>query len=345
MDGGNGIDTVDYRSRTNNLTIVIDGNPNDGEIGEGDDVADTVEVVYGGSGNDAISDANGVGPTVDRSFYGFDGNDTLVSSVGADPLNGGAGQDYLYGGDGEDTLIGGPGNDTMCGGNGGDNVTYYNYALNVHAAIGTNSGNGAKNESDLIGPDVEQLAGGDGNDSLTGSNRMDVLYGGAGNDTLLGLNADDRLNGGGAMTSSAAETATTRWWPAPAKIASAAAQARRTKLHTTRAARPDASGKWPEQQRRARRERSYQHRCRNPRRRRGQRLDHRQRQRRHPARSTVTTPSAATAAPIRFSAATAPIRSSAARGPTPSTPLTAKPTQSTAATARTISCRMWDWMW
>ncbi|CAN5392060.1 hypothetical protein BH09PLA1_BH09PLA1_03980 [soil metagenome] len=196
MDGGNDKDTVDYRSRTADLTIIIDGNPNDGESGEGDDVADTVEYVLGGSGNDLITDAGGVGLDIDRAFYGGDGNDTLIGDVGKDRLNGGRGDDYLYGGDDEDTLIGGPGNDTMRGGNDGDNVTYYNYTLSVVVAIGTNSGNGAKNESDLIGPDIEQVSGGDGNDLITGSKRMDVLYGGPGNDTLVGLNGDDRLNGG-----------------------------------------------------------------------------------------------------------------------------------------------------
>jgi Ca2+-binding RTX toxin-like protein len=201
MDGGNGLDTADYRSRSGDLTIIIDGQANDGESGEGDDVADTTEYVYGGSGNDWISDANGIGPDTNRAFYGFNGNDTLIGSAGNDRLNGGAGADYLYGGDNEDTLIGGPGNDTMRGGNHGDSVDYYNYTLNVTARIGTNSGNGAKNESDLIGPDVEQLVGGSGNDSLTGAqgsnaNGMDVLYGNAGNDTLSGLGGNDRLNGG-----------------------------------------------------------------------------------------------------------------------------------------------------
>jgi hypothetical protein len=51
------------------------------------------------------------------------------------------------------------------------------------------------NENDNIQPDVEDVTGGDGDDSITGSPGDNQLDGGLGNDTLVGNGGDDALFG------------------------------------------------------------------------------------------------------------------------------------------------------
>ncbi len=89
--GGDGFDTADYSARTAPLTIDLDDADDDGEAGEGDNVAMTIERVLGGSGNDTIT--------------GNAGPNDLVGNLGTDTLNGLAGDDRLFGRDGlVDTL-------------------------------------------------------------------------------------------------------------------------------------------------------------------------------------------------------------------------------------------------
>ena len=89
LDGGSGQDTVDYRGRHAKLTVTVGNKANDGEKGEGDNLVNTIEVVFGGSAADKLT--AGVKPAV---LYGRGGNDTLT---------GGKGKDYLDGGEASDT--------------------------------------------------------------------------------------------------------------------------------------------------------------------------------------------------------------------------------------------------
>src|SRR5207247_296219 len=91
MQGGGGFDTADFSSRTKDLVITLDNMANDGEVGEGDNVASDVEKVIGGGGNDRI-----VGSSAANVLLGLAGNDTL---------DGGGGNDALFGGSGNDVLI------------------------------------------------------------------------------------------------------------------------------------------------------------------------------------------------------------------------------------------------
>ena len=47
-DGGSGSDTADYSSRGNPVFVDLDGNPDDGEVDEGDNVQNDIETVIGG---------------------------------------------------------------------------------------------------------------------------------------------------------------------------------------------------------------------------------------------------------------------------------------------------------
>ena len=115
--GGNGRDTASYLSRTAAVSVGLGTFPDDGEVGEGDNVRADIEVVWGGSGNDAITTTSGRAVR----FFGFAGNDTLTGSLGGDLLDGGSGNDSLEGNGGADTLLANDGvADTVNGGSGTD---------------------------------------------------------------------------------------------------------------------------------------------------------------------------------------------------------------------------------
>ena len=195
LNGGTGVDWASYRGRPGGVAISLDGAANDGAAGEGDLVANDVEGLLGGSGPDTLAGADGTqlldgGPGPDN-LSGHGGDDVLGDS-GAD----GAG-DSLDGGDGDDLLAGGDGPDVYLGGNGVDAVTdYASRAGSVTATIDDVADDGEAGEGDNVRTDVEDLAGGSGNDSITGSNADNELAGGAGNDSVDGGGGNDGLSGG-----------------------------------------------------------------------------------------------------------------------------------------------------
>src|SRR5205085_821371 len=94
LTGEGGVDTARYNLRTARVTVSLDGVANDGQTGEGDNVA--VENTVGGSGSDHLT--------------GNAGANALSGGGGADVLNGKGGNDTLTGGGGRDraTFAGGP---------------------------------------------------------------------------------------------------------------------------------------------------------------------------------------------------------------------------------------------
>ena len=95
LSGGDGRDTVYYSSRVSPVVVSLDGIPNYGAIGEGDDVRpDTEDIV------------------------GTPGGDTLIGSDAVNFLDGRGGADVIRGMGGDDTLQGGvndPSGDTLIG--------------------------------------------------------------------------------------------------------------------------------------------------------------------------------------------------------------------------------------
>ena len=111
LDGGIGLDTVDYSSRAVAVAVSIGGASDDGQSGEGDTVVD-FETVRGGSGDDVLT--------------GSGGDERLIGGAGADHLEGGTGSDVLIGNAGTDELMasdGINGNDTVDGGADVDTAT------------------------------------------------------------------------------------------------------------------------------------------------------------------------------------------------------------------------------
>ena len=106
--GGDGVDTVDYSARAVNLELSPDGTPNDGAPGEGDNVAQDIENLVGGSGDDFIFGT--AGPNL---IDAGPGNDTVDGLGGGDAINGGPGDDSFFAANGQaDTLDGGAGTDS-----------------------------------------------------------------------------------------------------------------------------------------------------------------------------------------------------------------------------------------
>ncbi len=161
----------------------------------GDDryVVDSSSGAIGGSlqlgdGNDVAS-SNAQNLTLD----GGTGNDVLT---GSGPLVGGTGSDVL-----KPTLLGKP----AVGGDGPGDIDLLSYdqlappapapatalALSKSTPTDVTVGNDGVTKTG-----IEQLAGGRGNDTLTGTGAQDVLYGGEGDDFFDGRGGGDVLDGG-----------------------------------------------------------------------------------------------------------------------------------------------------
>ncbi len=163
--GGAGSDTVSYASRTDGVTVRLNGRADDGAVGENDAVANDIENVTGGSGDD-----------------------TLVGNAGPNTIDGGAGNDYLEPQQGRDTISGGPGT--------GDRVSYQNRTQPVNVSLDGVANDGEAGENDLVGSDVEGIYGGEANDTLTGNAGPNLLRGYGGNDVIDGGAGADTIAGG-----------------------------------------------------------------------------------------------------------------------------------------------------
>jgi serralysin len=181
FDSG-GTDTLDYSGYS--FTQTIDLNPESfsnvgGRIGNVTIAFNTIiENAIGGSGDDLL-------------------NGNSVSNV----LTGGAGNDTLKGNDGDDTLIGGAGNDNLQGGNGIDTVSYATAVsggvlVNLATGAGTFSGSDAAQVGSDTLTGIENIVGGNFDDTLTGDGNANQIDGGSGNDTIFGGGGVDVLIGG-----------------------------------------------------------------------------------------------------------------------------------------------------
>ena len=184
-----GLDRVQYGTRAAGVTVTLLGGADDGNADD-----------------DNGSRRDNVNPDVER-ITATDFNDTLSGTNFANMLNGGLGDDVLSGLNGMDIVVGGVGADDVSGGNQRDTTSYdSSFAGNDHFADVTVTLDGVANDGsteddngsrrDNICVDVENITGGNGNDTLNGNAVPNSLSGGAGDDTLLGLDESDGLGGG-----------------------------------------------------------------------------------------------------------------------------------------------------
>jgi Ca2+-binding RTX toxin-like protein len=161
----------------------------DPTTGKHDCVGPDVENVIGSPYDDVLI-GNDPGPFVDKAGF--------IEPRGNNVLDGGGGDDVLDGRGGSDVLIGGP------SGPKGDTVDYSWETKPVTAQIGGGPTSGSADDlnpgtgtRDTIMPDVENIIGGSGDDTLSGSAADNNIVGGPGNDTIQGDSGNDTLDGQG----------------------------------------------------------------------------------------------------------------------------------------------------
>ncbi len=194
---------------TGNLTLAVGTVIENAIGGSGDDLiyGNTANnFLVGNSGNDSLYGDDG-----NDEIFGSQGDDYLKGGSGDDLIVGNRGDDKMYGGSGDDTMVwnNGDGSDRMDGDSGHDTVQ-------VNGADGAgdefeirSNGDHVEFERVNLGPftldirDTEQLEvrGQGGDDSIDASD-LDAgqiklrLYGGDGDDTITGSEGRDYINGG-----------------------------------------------------------------------------------------------------------------------------------------------------
>jgi Ca2+-binding RTX toxin-like protein len=220
FDGGPGDDRLDGLAGPDKLQGGLNDSGNDRAVGgpgndvlegdAGDDVLDGAaddDQVLGGGGTDTLLGGSGKddlagGPGTD-DLAGGDGDDTLhgsdvvpIGADSADKLNGGPGEDVLLGGPGDDELIGGAGADAISGEDGNDTVSYEGRTTPIAVSFDGQPNDGAPGERDNVAVDVENVVGGNVDDTLSGDARPNRLSAGEGDDSLKGFQGFDTLLGG-----------------------------------------------------------------------------------------------------------------------------------------------------
>src|SRR6476659_9864627 len=170
--------------------------------------------LFGGDGNDTLTGGSGndmlFGQAGNDTLLGKGGADFLFGGAGNDTLTGGDADDQVFGEAGDDRMIWNPGDDTDLneGGTGTDTVE-------VNGGNGseqfTTTANGTRVRFDRVTPapfsidigtsEKLTLNANGGDDSFSANGNLAALIkitvdGGTGNDTLLGSNGVDLLLGG-----------------------------------------------------------------------------------------------------------------------------------------------------
>ena len=148
-----------------------------------------------------------------KNFFGTEASEGLLGTSGDDAFWGFGGDDVIIAGDGDDYLTGGAGADRLEGGVGRDQAIWRDSPVGVTVLLWAGCGFGGEAEGDTLAG-IENLAGSEfddvlsgndlvnglfgrnGNDALKGAGGNDVLLGDAGEDILMGGSGADRLNGG-----------------------------------------------------------------------------------------------------------------------------------------------------
>ncbi len=202
-----GVDTVDFGdNRSTGVTVSLDGAPNDGTTGSGENanVLATAENLIGTSGADNLT-----GSAANNVISGLAGDDTLSGLGGNDTLVGGTGSDIQIGGDGNDTCDMGAGRttappaasndaDSCDGGEGIDTVDYSSRGVSVTITQDNVANDGATGtgEGDNVGSTIEGITTGAGDDAVTASDVDNVITTNGGNDTINAGGGNDLVAAG-----------------------------------------------------------------------------------------------------------------------------------------------------
>jgi Ca2+-binding RTX toxin-like protein len=234
VDGGSGIDMVDYTGAAGAVSVNLDvgrgynafGGDADTlisiENARGGDGADTLlgsggdNLLAGGAGSDSLVAAAGndtvdystatgavtVNLNTNRAQDGLGGTDSLSGFEAAsganfdDSLFGSGSSESFYGLAGDDTIFGGGANDLLDGGRGADSLSGGDGHDTLYASSGAST-------SYSVVPLIDVLSGGNGDDALLGASGYTfgsapvmLADGGNGNDTLVASFGSDTLLGG-----------------------------------------------------------------------------------------------------------------------------------------------------
>jgi Ca2+-binding RTX toxin-like protein len=176
-DGGTGTDTY-VMTATSAVATVNLGAGTASSSDTGNDQLISIENVTGSSGDNII-----IGSAGGNVLTGNGGNDQITGLGGADTIDGGTGNDTFFFtiGDGNDDYTGGIGSDTI-------DLSGITGNTTINLVSGTASGIQIGNDT-LSG--IENVIGGSGNDTITGSTLANILRGGAGNDSINAGNGND----------------------------------------------------------------------------------------------------------------------------------------------------------
>ncbi len=170
-----------------------DGDSDTDHDESGDSLTPTGILLIGTEGDDVLQGTN-----LNDTIIGLGGNDILAGRGGSDILDGGDGEDTVRGGGGNDFIIGrsGQGNDFLNGEGGFDTASY----LSANAPVIVNLTNGTAEGDASIGfdtlVDIENIAGGFGDDTLIGDENANRVFGSFGDNLIEGRGGNDTLLGG-----------------------------------------------------------------------------------------------------------------------------------------------------
>ena len=170
------------------------------------------EVIFGDADNDVLSGGDGT-----DNIQGWDGDDTITGGIGVDILYGGAGDDDLDGGDGNDTLSGDSGNDNLVGGDNDDTFLFSDDGGvdSVSGGSGTDTIDATATQNITLtgmgaADGLEQINGHTSGTTIHGDDAASILdfstvplsnineiNGGLGDDTITGTSSGNVLSGGG----------------------------------------------------------------------------------------------------------------------------------------------------
>jgi Ca2+-binding RTX toxin-like protein len=135
-----------------------------------------------------------------NNHYGTDNSEIIYGNSGhwpeGDAIWGYGGDDEIYAGDGWDYLTGGMGADYLDGGSAFDQAIYADSPVGVIVFLDPGLGFYGTAEGDVL-VSIENLAGSEYDDVLSGDGWRNELYGRNGQDTLKGGGGYDRLAGDG----------------------------------------------------------------------------------------------------------------------------------------------------
>ncbi len=196
LDGGAGIDTLDYGTLYDAINVSLNAatytTVTIGSSGDNnDDLIRNIENIFGSKTSDTI-----IGDSLSNTLAGNEGSDTLDGGLGIDAIYGGADNDTIIG-----TLDGA--NDFYYGDAGVDTIDYTANTNNMTLVGGTNVTDNAG--SGGIGTDIlttmEVFSSGSGADTLSGGTASVTIYGNLGADTITGGTLADVLYGDNALNS------------------------------------------------------------------------------------------------------------------------------------------------